>query len=354
MDYVDILKRAWNITWKYKALWVLGLFAGVGSSSGGGNSGYNSGRSGSGSGSTDAFTDWISQNWIAFAVVAAVLALIAIVFWILSVAAQGGLVWAANEAAEDRKPSLGRAWSVGFGKWGRTFMIGFVVGLPALVLAIILVVAIIAMVGGGAVLGSGSGGDAAGAGAAAGALGGLCCLLPVFLVLIVAVSVVLGVVYPLALRYGVLNDITFGEAIKRGWNDLRAKRGAFVFWLVMLLPGFAAGVVMLLVMLPFLVPAFALIIAEKYVIGAGLFLLAFLVMLLPTAVYGTFVSSAWTIFFRKMTGIEPPAVAAPAYPSMPPTSYAPPAPPASYAPPAPPASYAPPAPPAEEAPPSDE
>lgn len=42
MDYFGILKRAWELTWKYKALWVLGFFAmsGGGSSAPGGGSRY--------------------------------------------------------------------------------------------------------------------------------------------------------------------------------------------------------------------------------------------------------------------------------------------------------------------------
>ena len=29
MDFGAIIKRSWQITWRYKALWVLGIFAGV-------------------------------------------------------------------------------------------------------------------------------------------------------------------------------------------------------------------------------------------------------------------------------------------------------------------------------------
>ncbi len=64
-----------------------------------------------------------------------------------------------------------------------------------------------------------------------------------------------------------LDDVTFGQAIKRGWEDLWAKRGAFMMWLVMLLPGFAVSMVMLLFMLPFMLPAIALFVGEQYVIG---------------------------------------------------------------------------------------
>ena len=46
MDYGDIIKRSWRITWRYKALWVLGIFAGVSGCQAGGGSGGNSGGSG--------------------------------------------------------------------------------------------------------------------------------------------------------------------------------------------------------------------------------------------------------------------------------------------------------------------
>lgn len=307
MDYFGILKKAWNITWKYKILWVLGVFAGAssGGSSIGGSSNY-SGNTGAGSSpSVDQLTRWATENVALIAVAVGLLVVIGFVWWILSVAAQGGLVYGANEAAEGRTPSLKESWGVGFSRWGRTFMISFVLGLPVLVGAGVMAVALIATIGGGAM----SGDEAA---LGAGLAGGLCLVLPVFVVLMIAISLIIGIVYQLALRYGVLDDISFGQAIKRGWDDLWAKRGAFMMWLVMLLPGLAIGMVMLLFMLPFMLPAIALFVGEQYVMGGALLVLMALVMLLPMAIYGTFISSAWTIFFRQMTGKEPSAKAAPA------------------------------------------
>lgn len=379
MDYFDILKRAWKITWRYKALWVLGLFAGAASSStSSGTRGYQTGSSGNGStpdfgGIERQFTDWVSQNALLIAVIAGVLAIIGIAFWILSVAAQGGLVYGANEAAEDRKPVLGRSWSVGFSKWGRTFMTSFVLSLPiAVVIGVIAAIGIAAGVGGALA----AGGDSSSAGGAIGLiLGSLCLFIPLLIVVIIAASIILGIVYPLALRHGVLEDMTFGKAIRAGWNDLWGKRGAFVFWLVMLLPGVAFGAVAFIVVLPFVVPAVLLLVAGKYIAGIALFFVMGLVMLLPNAIYATFVSSAWTVFFRQMTGIEPRKTVTTSYTSTQTYTYAPTAPPAAPAPPAPPAPPAapaeepppappvvdvtppspePPAPPAEEAPPSDE
>ncbi len=329
--YLDILKRAWQITWRYKALWVLGLFAGTasGGGGGGGNTGYDfGGGTGSGSDPFSGISDariglWIEQNVLLIAILAGALVVFGILMMVLSVAAQGGLVWGANEAGEGRAPRLGASWSAGFSRWGRTFMTGFVLGLPVVLIALIMI-ALLVTAGIGGVFGGDSGAAAAGI--------GMCVVLPVFVFVLIAAGLLLGILYPVALRYGILHDVTFGAAIRRAWEDLWAKRGVWVFWLVMLLPGFAYGLAIFLFMLPFLIPAVFLMVAEQWIMAGALVVLLALVLMLPTAVYSTFVSAAWTIFFRRMTGMEPhfapaPAVApyAAAYPA---SSVAPPEPPA--------------------------
>lgn len=354
MDYFGVLKKAWNITWRYKALWILGLFAGAGSggSSGGGGGGNTTYRGDSGSGSFDhsiaQLEQWIESNIVLIAVIAGVLAVIGVAFFILSIAAQGGLVWGTNEGAEDRKPSLRKAWSVGFSKWGRVFMVGFMLVLPVLVVLLVMLMLLVLGIGGAASLGD----MAASGGALA---GGMCCFLPLFMLVLIVLSVVIGIIYPLAVRYAVLKDVTFGQAIVRGWEDLRGKRGAVVFWLLMLLPAFAFGIVATVFVLPFIVISVPFFMAENFVGGFLVIVLGVLVLMLPSAVYSTFVSASWTVFFRRMTGMEPGGLVASGGPSVvePPMApaYVPPAPPA-YAPPAAPVSDAPP--PVPPAPPADE
>jgi len=320
VDYFGILKKAWEITWRYKVLWVLGLFAG--STSGLSSSTRDVFRQQYDQGSqqgADWFGNWVGQSPAIFIAIAGVLGVVALVLWVVSVAAQGGLVRGVDDAASGRTPVLRDAWSAGFAKWGRVFMLSFVLGIPVAVVIAIMVAAFVALGIGGA-----AGGDQA---AGAAIVGGLCFVLPLFVIIIVALSLALGIVFQLALRYAVLQDVTFGQAIKRGWNDLWAKRGAVVFWLVMLLPGIAYSVIVGIVSLPLAVPMAVMLVQEKLVMAAGLGILLGLLMLFPTAVYGTFVSSAWTVFFRRMTGMEPVAEAAPAYVPPAPAAYAPPAPP---------------------------
>jgi Flp pilus assembly pilin Flp len=148
-------------------------------------------------------------------------------------------------------------------------------------------------------------------------------VLPVLGVATIVAGVAAGILTQLALRYGVIYDITFGEAIKRSWDDLWGKKGAFMFWLVMLLPGFAFALAVIVVMMPFLVPGVLLLMRGEYAVGAVLIALMVLAMFLPQAIYSTFVSSAWTVFFRRMTGLEPSPAAVRAAGPPPVAPYAP-------------------------------
>jgi len=315
VDYFDLLKRAWNITWRYKALWILGLFAGA--MGGGGSSGGSSYQTGSDDfGRTgDQFGRWLETNFGLVLILLGALLIVGIALWILGIAAQGGIAHGTNEAAEGRTPALGDAWSVGFAKWGRTFMVQFVLGLP--LLAIVLVFSMVALAStAGGLASDNSFGVAAGS-------AGLCLVAPLLIVVLIAAAFIIGIISPVAIRYGVLRDMTFGVAIKQAWSDLWAKKGLFVFWLVMLLPGVAYGVAIAIVVVPVAIAIVFLAMGEQYALAALIGLLLILVLMVPNAIYATFVHSAWTLFFRKLAGLEPVmATEAPAYA---PPAYAPPA-----------------------------
>ena len=331
MDYFGILKRAWEITWKYKILWALGFFAmsGGGSSAPGGGSSY---RFDSQSGfqgipfsrELQQLTDWVEANAAVLIALAAFAALFGIAYFILSIAARGGLVYSVNEAEEGRPVALRDGWSVGFRHWGRTFMIGLVAAVPILLVVAVLVgflvvFAFTAFVSGGATadLSSGRLDTLLGAGGVA-----LCCGLPLLVLVLAVLGVILSIAMELGIRYGVLFDMTFGKALMQGWRDIWAKRGAVVMWLVMLLPAVAYGIVVGGILLGALLPGILVLREGSLVPAAILIAVVVLVLLVPAAIYGTFVSSAWTVFFRKMTGLEQPAQAAPGSPT--PGAYPPP------------------------------
>ena len=345
MDYSGILKRAWNVTWKHKILWLFGLFAGAmgggGSYRGGGNSGGSGTGTGTGNlpvGNAAQAQRFLEQSLPLIIALLVLLLLIGIVWWVLSVAARGGIVHLVNEAEENRPVRAGDGWRVGFSKWGRVFGIRFLTGLPIFLVVAVFVGVIVVTAIGGAAGTAASRGDSSGTAAAViSIVSGMCCFIFLFFVVLVVLGVVLSIISELAVRYAVLRDTRVMDSLRLGWADLRGKRGAFIMYLIQWGISIAYSIVLVIVALILIGPAVFLMIAGAWIPGVLLVLVGLLVLMLPAAVYGAFYHAVWTIFFRRMTGLEPRAAAAIAGPGVPPSGgmYPPPPPSGTGVPPAP-------------------
>jgi len=349
MDYGAILKKSWDTVWRHKILWLFGLFAGAGSAvnfnynygSGSGSTGSSTGVSSTAQAGWLAFQRFLEQNLGVIIIAFIALFLFGLLFWIISVAARGGLIHLANEAETGREVRAGDGWSTGFHKWGRVFGIEFLVALPALLLAF--VVAAVLGVAAVAALRSGGAQEAFSRALAGLACGGICFVV-VFGIMVAVISVVLGMVAQVALRYAVLQDLRVMDSLKQGWRDLWGRRGVFTMALIQFGVGIAYGIAVGIVAVILVVPAVIAFIAGSWLVGSVMIAVAVLVLILPSSVYSAFYHTVWTLFFRRMTGMEPTPVAAyPApYPPAPPYAPVPPAPPAPPYVPAPPAPPAPP------------
>lgn len=328
-DYMDIVKRAWAVTWRYKILWLFGLFAGAGSSSGGSSGSGGSSPSGGGGDASAAMQQveqFIERN-VALIVAAVVfLMLLGILWWIVSVAARGGIVKLVDDAEERRGVTASEGWRVGFDKWFTVFGISFLAGLPAALLGLIIVIAIVGAIGAGTLAGKDAGGAAA---VILSALGGTCLLIVVLGLAAAAIGVIFAIVKELAVRYAVLEGRGVMDSLRAGWSDLWQKRGAFLMYLVLVVAGIVAGLALGLVAIAAIVPAAIAFIAGSAPVGIFLGMLGILVLMLPAAIWSTFYHAVWTIFFRRMTGRET-LVAASVAPTLEPVPGIP-APPAAYA-----------------------
>jgi hypothetical protein len=359
MDYSAVLKKSWNITWRYRILWLFGLFAGAG---GGGSFNWNSGSSsGRGSGSTglpgNMSTAQMTQLLERYAVVILIgvlfLIVLAVLMLIVSIAARGGLIHLVNEAEEKREVRAGAGWHVGFSKWWRVFGVGFLADLPLAVMALVFGVffAIAAIGALAASRGSGASIGTALSAAVGGAFVGLCFFGFIFFIAAVVLGTIFSIVKELAVRYVVIEDRRVMDALKTAWRDLWAKRGAFVMYLIMIGVGIAYGIVVAIVAALMVVPAALMIAFGNWVGGAALILFAGLILIVPSAIYSTFYHTVWTVFFRAMTGVAPLPKPVVGYPVAPPApTMVPPAPPAA---PEPPAAHVPPEPSAPHMPPAE-
>jgi len=297
MDYFGILGEAWKITWKNKGLWVLGgavsIISAIASSL---MSVATLGMDADMPTNPEAAGEWLLSSLPLLAGVIAVSLIVWVIVVAVSVAVQGGLTFGANAAAGGRGPSIGECFREGFRRWGRVFMTGFVVYVPLFVVLTILITVVALLIGVTA-----SGFDDS----EVGALGAICCGLPILLVVFFAVAAIADIVLRLGICYGVIQDVSFGQAVGRAWNDLWGKRGAFVFWLVLWLVSFVYSISLGLIMFVMTLPASALQMAGMLAWANVATFMTDIIIAVPSAIFLTFTIAAWTVFFRRMTGMEP-------------------------------------------------
>ncbi|NTW28062.1 MAG: hypothetical protein HGA39_01680 [Coriobacteriia bacterium] len=314
MKYGEIVKKAWGITWRYRALWVLGMFAGItGWSAAGGSSG--SGGSSSTSASSTGLSDLPQTDWqdllqralpVIFVVVG-VLLIISLVWWLLSLVARASLIHAVNETEEGRPVVLGAAWRVGSDRLWRVLGLSVVLNLPlalgGLILAAVILVPIAVPL-------------LRGAEPSSMIVAPICGALAIGVPVLLIASFVLGILYVIALRFVTLSDLRVGAAIREAWKAFRARiKNHSLMWLINWGLNFAAGIA-----LSILFVVLALVLVVPIVIAAigqnwnvlvllicVLVVLLVVVSLFYTAIWGTFTSALWTVFFRRLTGLEPEA-----------------------------------------------
>lgn len=319
MDFGQIIKKAWAITWRYRFLWVLGFFAGITGAGGGGGGNFGSGRGfGSGSSSSSGsspspftpggiqqFTSTL-ERWIPVIIALAVIwILVGLLLWALSLAARGGLIWAVNELEEGRKPPLGSAWSVGFSHIWSVLGLGLLLQLPVLVAIALLAAAIgvpiaLAIARGGRF--------------AAAAIVPVCGSLAIGIPLVLVMGFVLGIMYVIGLRRIVLDGIGAIQSAKDAWRTFRARfKDTALMWLINwglnIAAGLAVAVPIVIVTVVLAIPAIIALTSKHWgiaiVLGGIWLLILFVISLLYAAIWGTFTSALWTILYRRLTGREP-------------------------------------------------
>jgi len=152
MDHMKILKRAWTIVWRYKALWLFGfLFALAGGGGGGGGGGSGAGprtgvqgSGGSGGGMPFSLPSSIDGNtvWIIVAVVVAVIILLAIIMTFVRYVSETAMIAGVDEVeGTGDQLTVRRGFRLGWSRQAlRLFLVDLVVYLPLVLLAIILIV----------------------------------------------------------------------------------------------------------------------------------------------------------------------------------------------------------------------
>jgi hypothetical protein len=312
MDHVGILKRAFNITRRYRVLWVFGILLALFSSSGGGGSGPNvsiPGGRGTGNIPPGFAPPTVDPGAIAGIAVACccLLLLLTAASIIISYLARTALYRMVDEIEETgASPSWREGFRLGWSK--RTlqlFGIDLVIGIPfaiAVILLLLLALSPLLMLT-----------------VDNNALQVLSTVMTIGLVLlaivlIIVASVIVNVVKRFMHRQAALEGRSVGQSIVLGYQMVRANlKDSAIMWLLMLGVGFGWGIVMIPVVIIVLllagavggIPAWLIWQATELpwltlLVGIPLFVL----ILIPPLVflnglYLVFQSSTWTLTYRE-------------------------------------------------------
>jgi hypothetical protein len=303
MDYGRVLSRAWEITWRWKVLWILGFLASLG-------------RAWGTSSNTSYTTD--SSDWGGFSgfqippeVIGALVGLtclgliIVIAVWVISVMARGGLIAGVQQVEDEGDTSFLRAWRVGRDRFWTLFGIGILAAIPFLILLILGMV--LFGIGIYAAVQADAGiSEPAGVFAMVAPLlccgGALCCGM-------IILGLILDQIRVYAERAAILEGMDWIDAFKRGWQVLKDNLGpTIILWLIFLAIGFVFAFFIIAAMMVLFLPFFAIVANTE----SALWLLApiccggllsMIVFALIGAVVETFTSATWTLAYRELTGI---------------------------------------------------
>ncbi|MBI4770518.1 MAG: hypothetical protein HY784_08955 [Chloroflexi bacterium] len=333
MDYSAIFRRAWELTWRYKILWVLGILAtligagdfGVSYRGGGGNGGDNGGNGSSlpgesGNGPSIEIAPEVGQflqNYgplIVFGLLALIL-LLALIFSLLGWWLKGGLIHGIEAADRTGSVALGEALRIGGRRLLPLWLTSLLLNLPTLLIALLaLGIALTALFGSGIFDPQTLGRLAlhpfrfvAGLGVA------LICVLPLACIAML-LRFVLSFIETLAVRAVVLEEAGVLSGIRRGWELLKANLAPnFILWLLFLVVGYAFTFLVSLPALALLIPAGVAALAGQFglavVLGAFGFLLIYAVISVLGGVGMVYKWSVWNLAYRSFAeqGAPPPA-----------------------------------------------
>jgi hypothetical protein len=298
MDFAEVLRRAWQITWRFKGLWILGILAGCG---GGGGGGGSSGGSGGGVQwqfgdrelpSVERFLDRLDPEFVGVVTVALICLGIALAIglFLLGVLGQSGLIAGIDLADDGHAVTLSIAFQRGLHYFWK------ILGAQVLLWLLAAAVLAVAFIAGG-ILTVGTFGLA------------LLCFLPLACLLVPA-FLLFGVYVMLTQVALVVEELDFSAAFGRSWQVLRDNVGnVIVLGIVLVIGGLVVGFVLFLPFLAVALPAVAGLAfgGDRAAAGGIAISLVGAVVLLPLVVLlngiiQTFATGAWTIAYRRMVG----------------------------------------------------
>lgn len=264
MDFGYTLTKAWHLTWRNKYLLVLGFLAGLGSTT---SSSINfSFDSSDAPLVTEARVErFLTQYWFVLVGLGGAVILLAVVLWLIRLAAQGGLISAVSHIEAGERVGLGQAISIGMRYLMRMIGLNLLLYAPFIVLGFLLLAASL-VVGAGALGMIFTDGEFFRVLLTSSAI--LTACLAIILCILLPLLIVITAFYPFAQRALVLHDLGVFDSVRDAWQTMRLNIGEVILLVIILvILSVAYGFAVALLTLPFTFLAFFPALANVVVTG---------------------------------------------------------------------------------------
>jgi hypothetical protein len=309
MDYGKVFRRAWDIIWNHKVLWIFGILAscGSGGGNGGGGGNFNTGVQTDNTGqlppqmeefgrSIQRFFENMSEgeNVALILGVICLVLILALLFWAIGVYGRMGVIRGAVLADSGKAFTFGSLHRETWSRLGGGLWLNFLLGLlPAAVGIIFAFLAVLLTVGTMGI--------------------GLFCLFPIICIL-VPVFIAYSVYLQISNVSYVVDGLEAVEAIRKGWEVFRANLGnIIVMALVLFVGGILVGVVLAIPFVFIAAPIFVGIMTGEqetgFLISALCLVVALPVLIALNGVLQAYIHSAWTLAYQQMAPGKSTAVA---------------------------------------------
>ncbi|MFA6285030.1 MAG: hypothetical protein WC643_00680 [Parcubacteria group bacterium] len=291
IPYIEILKQAGRIVWQNRFLLWFGLLMALGSPGsfnvGGNNKDF--GKQG------EAAKSFFENHWQIVFAIAAVLFIVGIILFLISLISKAGLVKSVDLVSQNKSTNFKVGWRSGKKYLGKLFKLFILFFLATFVVMIILAVPIVYLI-------------VAKSWVSAVLVGLLAIAIFVPLMFIFCLTKIF------AEFYIVLSDLHVRSAIEAGYSLLLKNIGnSIIFGLLLFVVSLAAGIVLLPIAgiaLVVLFPAGAIFYYLSKIAFAIFLCLAILLflaaILFVSAIFQTYKTAAWTLFFREIAKVEKP------------------------------------------------
>lgn len=314
MDYGKILKRAFEITRQYRALWLFGvLLALFGGGSGSFNFNFPSG--GTRGGDFPRMPAIAAETWQLITILIGAVVCVALVWIVLSIVlrfvSRAALIGLAQELEESQTtPTVKRGFSIGAEHFWRLLGIALAINIPLLIISLGLIVCaalpllttIVPLIQAGRTAPNELIAVVIAGGVSSLAL--ICCAV----ILLAALQFVIHPFYQFIMRACVINKTGVMDSLRAGYRRVRANLGSVaVLYILALGIGIGFGLLMIpvalgLIAIPVIVGLLVYWLANSLtpaiIAGVVLGIPLLLILIFVRGLYATFESAYWTLGYR--------------------------------------------------------